>query len=139
MAAIDFDNIFSAASNLVSEQLSALRRFCALNAESENYLDKLENGQLSAFMKAIFEKVLDGCETEIELSEDEKRLRRLCLQCFVNVANRCRRHVINFFCRACRDLCDWLFNCLRHVISMLVHIFNIGKLFLKAEKCDIFS
>uniref|UniRef100_A0A915AKI6 Ataxin-10 n=1 Tax=Parascaris univalens TaxID=6257 RepID=A0A915AKI6_PARUN len=74
--------------------LTAFRRYCATDESSASYLDSLKEESLTPFIHAIFEAVLKGFDERVtpsELTDDEKRFRRLALQCFVNAANRSRR------------------------------------------------
>lgn len=74
--------------------LTAFRKYCAADESSASYLDSLKEENLASFIRSIFEAVLKGFDERgkpPELMDDEKRFRRLALQCLVNAANRSRR------------------------------------------------
>lgn len=91
--------------------LTAFRKYCAADESSASYLDSLKEENLASFIRSIFEAVLKGFDERgkpPELMDDEKRFRRLALQCLVNAANRSRR------LRECVDA-----ECVRFLRAML--------------------
>lgn len=91
--------------------LTAFRKYCAADESSASYLDSLKEENLASFIRSVFEAVLKGFDERgkpPELMDDEKRFRRLALQCLVNAANRSRR------LRECVDA-----ECVRFLRAML--------------------
>ncbi|KHN80499.1 Ataxin-10 [Toxocara canis] len=74
--------------------LIEFRKYCAVDEGSSSYLDSLPQGNLMRFICDVFKAVLDGIDKQEEsfaLTDDQKRFRKLTLQCLVNAANRSKR------------------------------------------------
>lgn len=62
---------------------------CIVMSTFGSYLDHFEIEQLRSFMRLILEAVLKNCKSDanLEISVQEKKERRLLMQCLVNAAN----------------------------------------------------
>ncbi|OZC12901.1 hypothetical protein X798_00536 [Onchocerca flexuosa] len=85
---------------------------CTVMDNFGSYMDHFEVEQLRSFMRLIFEAVLKNykCDADFEISIEEKKQRKLLMQCLVNASN-CSE---NF--RLCAD--KYSENCLRTILKL---------------------
>ncbi|CAG9537750.1 unnamed protein product [Cercopithifilaria johnstoni] len=85
---------------------------CTMMSTFGSYLDHFEVEQLHSFMQSIFEAVLKNyvCDASFEISVEEKKKRKLLMQCLVNAAN-CSQKL-----RSCAD--EYSEGCLRAILKL---------------------
>ncbi|MFH4981606.1 hypothetical protein AB6A40_008315 [Gnathostoma spinigerum] len=89
---MSFDDIFSDGL-LKVDRVKELLLYCGSDENSTGYLNDRGRKKLNLFKEKVFDIVLSGyeddsCSRSKAISEDELRLKRICLRCFANAANR---------------------------------------------------
>ncbi|VDK51598.1 unnamed protein product [Anisakis simplex] len=89
-----FDHVF-VDRQLDLEALTGLRKYFAVNTESASLLETLKEEHLTQFIRDVFEAVMEGFDEDggkfKTLDDEQKRFRKVALQCLVNAANRSER------------------------------------------------